>query len=366
MKPGQKASPLSKGENILVKLRRTLASAVGAEGRGAPDDAYTNTTYRSKHARGEDQIMKVEWSSTFPWIHFIWNDASTPPKEETKTVSTPLTPKPANVPTTTQTSTPQPPVPPKPPVTPVPVPIYLLPTKTVDVLDIMQFNVPGFCLSGSYDVRLVAPALQIHTKNPIGYPNDIRFYDANWVYDQKTEINWIDPAFVKLHVNNGGRGNRMCKRTLSPADFPYSVSETSCPVLYFKNGQYDFFPEDAGPTTFTWHAPYYKDWGNDVGFALTYQVDYYWSDKKDREQYFFCPKFLDGGIVPDKGLVDWNHGVLQSVLQPDGSYYKLDNTPSVNNVLQSLAAWQKTYPQIKSFTWIDPIVSTVKFPRGTY
>lgn len=229
------------------------------------------------------------------------------------------------------------------------------PTK-LDMLQVMQFVKPGFCLSGTYDVLLTDPTLQLHIKNPLGFPVDARFYDNNWIYDQQTEVNWQDAHFVKLHVNNGGRGNRMVKRYLTLAEFPYTIAEDDSPVLYVKDGQYDFHPETAGPTTFVWQKPFMKDWGGDVKNVLTYLVDYYWSGKRNREQYFFCPPF---------GLVKWNHGNLQA----DGSY-KLDNDPPASLVLQSLASWQKTLaktlPGMSAFTYNNPFMSPVKFPRGTY
>lgn len=323
--------------------------------------------------------MHIIWNSNFPWIHFEWNDVSTPPTEETKVVSTPIppkiTPKPANVPTTTvpsvpvvipppvvittPTPNPTPPVVP-PPVTPTPTPIPppptpVIPTNTkLDMLTVMGSNIPGYCMSGTYDILLTAPTLQLHVKNPIGFPVDIRFYDEHGVYDQQTEVNWTDPYFVKLHVANGGRGMKMCDRYVS--SFPHTQINTESPILYIKNGQYDFYPESVGESRYVWQKPYYKDWGGDVKNALTYQLDYYWSDPKNREQYFFVPPF---------GLVKWNHGNLQA----DGTY-KLDNDPPASIVKQSLASWQKTLakslPDMKAFSYNVPFVSAVKLPRGTY
>lgn len=210
----------------------------------------------------------------------------------------------------------------------------------IDTLDIIRLNSPGHVLSGEYDITL--PTLVLHVKNPIGFPIDARRYDDTYIYDQQTEVNWTEPGFIKLHVGNGGKGNRMALR--HPTTFPYTISETDSPLYYIRNGQSDYTIRTAGPVSFTWHAPVAMDWGGAVGKLLTYQLDYYWSGVANREQYYYAPPF---------GLVSWNHANLVK------GQYVIDNQMATANVLQTLADWQKTYRGLTSFTYNLPFLSPV-------
>lgn len=282
--------------------------------------------------------MHIVWNSTFPWIHFVRDI------RETSSTTNPIVRLVASPVIVKETAAPPIIV----PSAPVDLPKGDLVTKPIrlDMLDVMNFNKPGFCLSGSYDIVLKDPTMVLHIKNPNGYPVDGRFYDEHFIYDQNTEVNWVDPGAIKLHVGNGGRGNRICPRYVMSDAFPFTLSEADSPVLYIKDGQYDFRPMTSGPTSYTWHKPEFKDWGGDVKNVLTYPVDYFWSGIKNREQYFFAPPF---------GLVKWNHGNLVA------ASYNLDNDPPANTKLQTLAD-----RKVPAFGYKLPFLSLTAFTRGTY
>lgn len=215
-----------------------------------------------------------------------------------------------------------------------------------DMLNVMMFNKPGFCNNGAY--AIMRGDLLLSVKNPKGFPIDIRriFKDAQgveWISDQQTEDSWDDPGAIKLHVGNGGRGNRMCKRYVD--SFPHTVSELDSPLYRIKDGKTDYVVRSAGPTAYIWNAPRMINWGGDVGNVLTYPVDYYWSGRTNREQYYF---------VPGWGLVKWNHMSLK------GGVYSIDipgDDPKPNTKLMSLRDWQKTYPTMTSFTFDLPFLA---------
>lgn len=217
----------------------------------------------------------------------------------------------------------------------------------LDMVQVMSFQRPGYALSGRYDV--VLPNLIMATKNPLGYPVDVRRYDNNFIYDQQTEVNWTDPDYIKIHLSNGGRGMLVSKRFMDPVkDFPSVALVTpDAPFIFVKGRQWDYQLHSVGQTSCSWEKPVVMDWAGDVGKQLTYILDYFWSGVSNREQYFYAPPF---------GLVKWNHGMLQ----PDHSY-KLDNDPPPNNKLQTLADWQRMYPTMKSFTYNIPFKSPTNF-----
>lgn len=212
----------------------------------------------------------------------------------------------------------------------------------IDALDIFRLQKPGFCLSGVYDIK--SDDFLDHVKNPQGFPIDRRRYNNSWVYDNQTEgdppSGWSNPNSIKIHIGNGGRGNRICPRWID--QFPTVTTETDSPYMILLNSQWDYKPMSVSGTRYILNAPTMRDWGGDVQSVLTYRLDYYWGGKLQGSAISY-PNLEQYSYAPPWGLVRWQHCILRN-----GGYIP-DTPAATSNKLQTVKDWQRTFPRLTDF-----------------
>lgn len=203
----------------------------------------------------------------------------------------------------------------------------------IDALDIFCLNKPGYTLNGRYDLK--EGSLHYHVKSPKGFPIDARRFDNDWIYDQQTEGNppdgWANPADIKVHVANGGKGIRICPRFIS--SFPTTVEELDSPYYIIQDGKWDYNIKSVARTKCVLHAPVNKDWQGDVDTVPSYQFDYSWGGHlqkdgsvlySDLEVYWYAQSF---------GLVEWLHYTWKN------GKYVLVGSSGISNKLQKLSPY---------------------------
>lgn len=154
----------------------------------------------------------------------------------------------------------------------------------LDTLDIISLKQPGFNLSGAYTVRQGDDhnGFLFLVKNPVGHPIDVIRYDDNFLYDNSTEVNWDDAAYIKFHIANGGRGIKIGPRYIN---LPFSgsqlvtVSDDDSPFVFIKDGQCDFVPHSVLATKHIWYAPVVRSMQGDVGNIPVWQRDFFWDGR---------------------------------------------------------------------------------------
>lgn len=89
-----------------------------------------------------------------------------------------------------------------------------------DMLDWMTMDPFGSHMTGSgtamWTVMDATHGKFYWVKGVKGYPWDVKSYDANFIYDTITEVNWNDPQTFKRHIGPTGKGY-----PLTPRFVPY-------------------------------------------------------------------------------------------------------------------------------------------------
>ena len=108
-------------------------------------------------------------------------------------------------------------------------------TATFDMLDWMTMDSFGSHTKGAgaamWSVMDSAQNQFYWVKNAKGYPWDVKKYDANFIYDTITEVNWTDPHAFKKHIGPNGKGY-----PLTPRFVPYvpGASPKTCGRSLFR------------------------------------------------------------------------------------------------------------------------------------
>ncbi len=164
----------------------------------------------------------------------------------------------------------------------------------------------------------------IFTKSKQGFPADRKAYDANFIYDTGTELNWKSASDFKQMTPQMA----MCPRYWN-----------GDPTLYqfHQHAAYDVYQNcavtghgDVGPAYFTLEHLGQMDYQGDVGSADTILLTYYWGMDPtktycnyNREQLF---------LTDTAGWVDWTHSKLQQ-LAPGLSQYIVDTRVTHNMIV---------------------------------
>jgi len=95
---------------------------------------------------------------------------------------------------------------------------------TFDMIDWMTMDPFGSHLTGSgtsmWPVMDAAHSQFYWVKGANGYPWDVKKYDANYIYDWVTEVNWSDPRTYKRHIGPTGKGY-----PITPRFVPYTIGD---------------------------------------------------------------------------------------------------------------------------------------------
>ena len=93
-------------------------------------------------------------------------------------------------------------------------------TAKFDMLDWMTMDPFGSHMAGSgipiWTFMDSAHGKFYWVKSAKGFPWDVKSYDANFIYDTITEVNWSDPQTFKRHIGPNGKGY-----PISPRSLPY-------------------------------------------------------------------------------------------------------------------------------------------------
>jgi hypothetical protein len=165
----------------------------------------------------------------------------------------------------------------------------------------------------------VTPTCLWFVKTPNRFPWDGKPYDANFIYDRITELNWTSPRDFKQF----NPPLAMCPRYWDGdptsyqfhSDSPYEVWQNCVKVSSASVGQ----------VLYTIEGPYYIDFSGDVGYVESILLTYYWNNLAHREQLFLTDVI---------GWAKWTHGLLAP-----NNRYVIDSVSLHNKIVAgSLAA----------------------------
>lgn len=156
----------------------------------------------------------------------------------------------------------------------------------------------------------------VYSKTDLGYPWDMKPYDDNWIYDDKTELDWTSDKDYKQN------GWPMCPRFWD-GDPSWYYYQASAPWKSFVNCQQNG-QGDVGPVLYSLQGPFNFDFGGMIGPQLTILLSYFWAGLKNREQLFLTGTY---------GWPKWTHATLQ----PNGLYL-IDSVSLHNQVVQGTVA----------------------------
>lgn len=97
--------------------------------------------------------------------------------------------------------------------------VVLAQTAKFEMLDWMTMDPFGSHMTGSgtpiWTFMDSAQRKFYWVKSAKGFPWDVKSYDANFIYDTITEVNWSDPQTFKRHIGPNGKGYPISPRSLS-------------------------------------------------------------------------------------------------------------------------------------------------------
>jgi len=146
----------------------------------------------------------------------------------------------------------------------------------------------------------------VWTKSLNGYPWDVKTYDANYVYDRSTELNWNDPStFKRFNVD----------LPMSPRCIPVNRASHN---LHIKPAQsaFTFYnsctPQQTSNLGYVVNSitkPAMIDTGGSLGQVLTRQFKYQYGCDSS---YSNCTDMEVFSLGYQIGLYDWKHYIAQS------------------------------------------------------
>jgi hypothetical protein len=99
-------------------------------------------------------------------------------------------------------------------------------TAKLDMIDWMTMDPFGMHLTGSRtSMWSVVDSTQSQfywVKGTNGYPWDVKKWDANYIYDTITEVNWTNPRSYKRHIGPTGKGYPLTTRFVT-----YRIGDTA-------------------------------------------------------------------------------------------------------------------------------------------
>jgi hypothetical protein len=208
-------------------------------------------------------------------------------------------------------------------------------TVNLDMLDWMTMDSFGSYTKGAgaamWTVMDSAESQFYWVKNSKGYPWDVKKWDANFIYDTITEINWSDPSAYKKHIGPNGKGYPLCPRFVPyvPGSPPKNLSTILIPPsgtkfeIHYSCSNYTVSNLGYAKTE-VW-GPFYESFGGDLPPNLeTLHLNWLWScdssynNCKTKEQFTLAKVY---------GNVRWNNYQLQN-----GAYVLLQS--SIRNTVR--------------------------------
>ena len=208
-------------------------------------------------------------------------------------------------------------------------------TTQFDMLDWMTMDPYGSYTKGSgaamWTVMDSAQSQFYWVKNSKGYPWDVKKYDAKFIYDTITEINWTDPRAYKKHIGPNGKGYPLTPRFVSYV--PGAPAKILSSILIPPSGtKFEIHSSCSKYTTSNlgyaktevW-GPFYETLGGDLPpNTETLHLNWLWSCDSS---YKNCKTKEQFTLMKVYGNVKWNNYQLQH-----GKYVLVQS--SLRNIVQ--------------------------------
>jgi len=209
-------------------------------------------------------------------------------------------------------------------------------TATFDMLDWMTMDSFGSHTKGvgaaMWSVMDSAQNQFYWVKNAKGYPWDVKKYDANFIYDSITEVNWTDPHAFKKHIGPNGKGYPVTPRFVPyvPGASPKNLSTITIPSsstnFEIHSSCSRYTKSNLGYAKTEVWGPFYESLGGDLPpYTETLHLNWLWSCDSS---YRNCKTKEQFTLMKAYGNVKWNNYQLQN-----GKYVLLQS--SMRNTVQS-------------------------------
>jgi hypothetical protein len=204
-------------------------------------------------------------------------------------------------------------------------------TAKFDMLDWMTMDPFGSHLTGSgtsmwpYMDKTQGQFYWI--KGPNGYPWDVKKFDANYIYDWVTEVNWSNPRTYKRHIGPIGRGFPLTPRFViyRVGDPPKKLSTIATPPsgtnFEIHSGCTKYTKSNLGYVKAEVWGPFYETLGGDMPPNMeTLHLAWLWScdssyNKCKTKEVFTLAKAYGNVRWQNYKLVSGQYSLIQTSLK---------------------------------------------------